>query len=99
RHPHDRYAELRPRRGAGPGNLDDRRLSQEAAERIGGGLQGVVRETLRARGCPFSDRYPNRTSDGVAADRRQAISTISACDCATLTVSPSSFPNSARAKG
>jgi mono/diheme cytochrome c family protein len=33
--------------GAGPGNLDDRRLSQEAAERIGGGLQGVVRETLR----------------------------------------------------
>src|SRR6516225_8039518 len=48
RHPHDRYAELRSRRGAGPGNLDDRRLSQEAPERIGGGLQGVVRETLRA---------------------------------------------------
>ena len=45
-HQHDRHAELRPYRGARPGNLDHRRLRQEAAERVGCGLQGLDHEAL-----------------------------------------------------
>src|SRR5205823_14163512 len=81
RHSHDRHAEFRSGRGAGPGNLVNRRLPQEIAECVGGGFQGVVRQTLSARVPP------------------QAISTISACEFATSTVSPTSFPNNARASG
>src|SRR5205085_11613120 len=80
-HSHDWHAELRSGRGTGPGNLDHRRLPQEIAERVGGGFQGVVGQTVSAPAAP------------------QAISTISACDFATPTVSPTCFPNNARARG